>query len=141
MAPEIQLPSIVIAHSFLPKPSPPQPAPIWFVSFIEPFFSIDLTKVNAFTFAALLMVAVFPSLERIQPPACSMKTPSRWNSGLVQRPTWPFRVSFLATAASWFHVFGRSLFVSFAPFQDAVLMMSASVEKSFGAAYRWPLYV
>src|SRR6476620_4486907 len=141
MAPEIQFPSIVMAHCFLPKPSPPQPAPIWFVSFIEPALIIALTKLKAAMFALLFTVAVFPSLETIQPPAWIMKTPSRWNSGPVQRPTWPFRVSFLETAASCFHVLGRSAFVSFAPFQEAVLMTSASVEKSFGAAYRWPLYV
>ena len=95
-----------MAHSFLPKPSPPQPAPIWFVSFIEPALSIDLTKLKAVTFALLLTVAVFPSFETSQPPAWSMNTPRRWNSGLVQRPTWPLRVSFFATAASCFHVFG-----------------------------------
>ena len=95
---------------------------------------IDLTKVKAARFALLLTVAVLPSLETSQPPAWIMKTPSRWNSGPVQRPTWPFRVSFFATAASCFHVFGRSAFVSFAPFHEAVLMTSASVEKSFGAA-------
>src|SRR6476646_4606036 len=90
MAPEIQFPSIVMAHSFLPKPSPPQPAPIWFVSFIEPALIIDLTKLNAVRFALLLTVAVLPSFETSQPPACIMKTPSRWNSGLVQRPTFFF---------------------------------------------------
>ena len=95
-----------MAHSFFPKPSPPQPAPIWFVSFIEPALIIDLTKLKAVTLALLLTVAVFPSFETSQPPAWSMKTPSRWNSGFVHRPTWPFRVSFFATAASCFQVVG-----------------------------------
>ena len=31
--------------------------------------------------------------------------------------------------------------VSFAPCHEAALITRASVEKSFGAAYRWPLYV
>src|SRR5262249_26780883 len=106
MAPAIQLPSIVMAHSFLPKPSPPQPAPIWFVSFIEPDLIIDLTKLNAARFALLLTVAVLPSFEVSQPPAWSMNTPSRWNSGFVHRPTCPFLVSFFATAASCCHVVG-----------------------------------
>jgi hypothetical protein len=70
-----------------------------------------------------------------------MKTPSRWNSGFVHSPTCPDRVSFFATAASCAHVFGMFLLVSPALFQEAVLMTSASVEKSFGAAYRWPLTV
>src|SRR3954468_10168548 len=106
IAPAIQLPSIVIAQSCLPKPSPPQPTPSWFVSFIEPALIIDLTKLKALTFAALLTVAVLPFFETSQPPACTMKTPRRWNSGFVQRPTWPDFVSFFATAASCAHVFG-----------------------------------
>src|SRR3954468_16311793 len=106
MAPAIQLPSIVIAHSCFPKPSPPQPAPIWFVSFIEPALIIDLTKLKAVTLALLLTVAVLPFFDTSHPPAWIMKTPRRWNSGLVHRPTWPDRVSFFATAASCFHVFG-----------------------------------
>ena len=95
-----------MAHSCFPKPSPPQPAPIWFVSFIEPALIIDLTKLNAFRFAALLTVAVLPSLEVSQPPAWIMKTPSLWNSGFVQSPTCPFLVSFFATEASCAHVVG-----------------------------------
>ena len=76
------------------------------MSFIEPALIIDLTKLNAATFAALLTVAVLPSFETSQPPFWIMKTPRRWNSGPVHRPTWPVRVSFFATAASCSHVFG-----------------------------------
>ena len=76
------------------------------MSFIEPALIIDLTKLKATWLALLLTVAVFPSFETSQPPAWIMKTPSRWNSGPVQRPTWPDRVSFFATAASCFQVFG-----------------------------------
>ena len=57
-----------MAHIPLPKPSPPQPTPSWFVSFIEPALSIDLTKLNAVTFAALFTVAVLPFFETSQPP-------------------------------------------------------------------------
>ena len=79
------------------------------------------------------MAFVWSELVVSEPPAWAMNAPTRSYCGLIVRPRVPRAVSFLATVVSWSQVVGMSLSVRPAACQSAVLMNSASVEKSLGA--------
>ena len=80
-------------------------------------------------FAVAFVLSAFIRL----PPACVMKAPMRAYSPPITSPVWLPVVSLVATVCSWSQVVGMSESVSPAFCHRSVLMMSCSVEKSFGA--------